>query len=275
MKPLMTCAAARRKLQAFYDGELPHQDHLAVQAHVAWCDRCADALNELRLVGRAVRVAARAHVALSQEEAALLAAAVVSRRKAEDAMSWSAWIGRLFDDWHLIYAGLGAAAATAACLVVILGMLRFAPTEHPDASPFASLAGIMSLLATPVDANAIALDAASHARGTARFQAASENAAEDAVFELATIVTRGERLVNLERLRTGRKATREQARAIDAFLESVARARFDPAQDSAAAGSGMVWLVTRMTVRATKPLDIDLPLPPAKTPPEGSSRSRA
>jgi hypothetical protein len=27
----------------------------------------------------------------------------------------------------------------------------------------------------------------------------------------------------------------------------------------------MVWLVTRMTVRANKAVDVDLPIPPAKT----------
>jgi hypothetical protein len=145
------------------------------------------------------------------------------------------------------------------------GMVWFAPTEHPDASPAASLAAIMSLLAMPGSANVIAIDAASHARGSARFQAANETAEEDAVFALASIVTRGERVINLERLRTGRKATRDEAKAIDELLESVARSRFEPGAGGApASDSGMVWFVTSMTVRATKAIGVDLPLPPMK-----------
>jgi hypothetical protein len=86
------------------------------------------------------------------------------------------------------------------------------------------------------------------------------------VFELASIVTRGGRVINIERLRTGHKATRDEAKAIDELLESVARARIDPASgDAAAPTDGMVWLVSSTTVRATKVMGVDLPLPPMKT----------
>jgi hypothetical protein len=125
----------------------------------------------------------------------------------------------------------------------------------------------MTLVATPeTSANAIAIDPASHARGTARFQAANETAAEDAVFELASVVTRQGRLVNLARLKTGHKATRDEAKAIEELLESVTRSSIEPglAEGAPVAADGMVWLVTRMTVRATKAVDVDLPLPPAK-----------
>ena len=264
MKP-MTCVAVQRQLQAFHDGELPVAAQISVQGHLDWCDRCGDWLADLRLLRTTLRSAAPGRELLSHEGAAALVAAVIGRRSAEADWSLFARLQRMFDDMHLVYAGLGAAAATAACIVIMLGMMRFAPTEHPDASPSASLAAVMTLLATPGSANAIATDAASHARGTARFQAASETAAEDAVFELASIVTRGERLINLERLRSGRKATRAEARAIDELLES-ARARIDPGTGDAPAPSpGMVWLVTSMTVRATKVLGVDLPLPPMKT----------
>ena len=42
MKPL-TCAAARRRLHAFHDGELPVADQIAVEAHIDRCDECAAA----------------------------------------------------------------------------------------------------------------------------------------------------------------------------------------------------------------------------------------
>ena len=261
----LTCVAARRRLQAFYDGELPVTDQIAVQGHLDWCDACGDWLADMRFIGTAMRGAARGLDVLSHEEGGALAAAVISRLKAEQDASFVARVQHMFDDLHLVYAGVGAAIATAVCVVIMSSMVWFAPSEHPDSSPSASLAAIMSLLATPGSANAISIDAASHARGTARFQAATETAEEDAVFELASIVTRGERVINLERLRTGHKATRDEAKAIDDLLESVARARIEPGSGEAPApDNGMVWLVTSMTVRATKVIGADLPLPPMK-----------
>lgn len=263
----LNCGAARRRLQAFHDGELPVAEQIAVQGHLDWCDTCSDWLSDMRFIGTALRGAAPGRDLLAHEETGALAAAVISRCKAEQDASLGARVQRMFDDLHLVYAGVGAAVATAACVVIMSGMVWFAPTEHPDSSPTASLAAIMSLLATtPGSANAIAIDAASHARGTARFQAANETAEEDAVFELASIVTRGGRVVNFERLRTGHKATRDEAKAIDELLESVARSRMDPGSgDAAATTDGMVWMVTSTTVRATKVMGVDLPLPPMKT----------
>ena len=46
MKPL-SCAAARRRLQAFHDRELDVRDQIAVGSHLQWCDQCAAALAEL------------------------------------------------------------------------------------------------------------------------------------------------------------------------------------------------------------------------------------
>jgi hypothetical protein len=266
MKPV-TCAAAQQRLQAFHDGELPVGEQIAVQGHVDSCDGCADSLDDIQFVAAALKTGARGRDLLSQEEATAFAAAVVSRRLAEDGASFLTSFREMFDDMHLVYAGLGAAVATALCVIIMLGMMRFAPVGHRNASPAASLAALMTLVATPeTSANAIAIDPASHARGTARFQAANETAAEDAVFELASVVTRQGRLVNLARLKTGHKATRDEAKAIEELLESVTRSSIEPgfADGAPVAADGMVWLVTRMTVRATKAGDVDLPLPPAK-----------
>jgi hypothetical protein len=260
-----TCAAARRQLQAFYDGELPMAEQIVVQGHLEWCDQCGEALEDLRFIGAALKIGAPGRDPLSHEEAGTLVADIVSRRTAEQDASLGSRVERMFDDMHLVYAGVGAAVATAACVVIMLSMMWFAPSEHPDSSPSASLAAIMSLLATPGSANAIAIDAASHARGSARFQAAHVTAEEDAVFELSSIVMRDGRLINLDHLRSGHKARRDEAKAIDELLQSVARARVAPGTtDTRSPTRGMVWLVTRMTVRATKALGVDLQLPPMK-----------
>ena len=221
-------------------------------------------------LGTALRLGALGQDSLSHEEGTALTAAVVSRRKAEQDASLFARAQRMFDDMHLVYAGVGAAAATAVCVVIMLSMLRFASFGRPDATPAAdgrsdSLAAMLDVLATPgSSADAMAIDSASHARWAARLQAANETAEQDAVFALDAIVTRGGRLPNLNRLRT--RGHQDELNLIEALSDTVTRARIEPgAADAtqAAANSTMVWLVTRTTVRASKSITVDLPLPPA------------
>src|SRR5207237_122545 len=142
-----------------------------------WCDACARGLTELQAVSSVLRAGAFGRDVLTHEEAAAFTAALVGRRKAEVDMSVLARVQRLFDDMHLVYAALGATVATAVCVVIMLTMMRFAPTGRPDTSPTASLNALIALAADPgSSANAISIDAASQARGSARFQAASETA---------------------------------------------------------------------------------------------------
>ena len=269
MRPL-TCTATRRRLHAFYDGELPVADQIAVQAHMDWCDACAATLEDLRFLGTALRAGALGQDSLSHEEATALTAAVVSRRKAEQDASLFARAQRMFDDMHLVYAGVGAAVGTAVCVVIMLSMLRFASFGRPDATLAAdgrsdSLAAMLDVLATPgSSADAMATDEASHARWAARLQAANETAEQDAVFALDAIVTRDGRLPNLHRLRT--RGHEDELNLIEALSDTVTRARIEPGAidaTQAAANSTMVWLVTRTTVRASKSISVDVQLPPA------------
>ncbi len=270
MKPL-TCAAARRRLDAFYDSELSVAEQIAVDGHIEWCEACAATVEELRRVGSALRIGVLGRDSLSHEEASALTSAVVSRRQAEENASLLARMQGLFDDLHLVYAGVGAAVATAVCLVIMLSMVRFASFGRPDAVLATderpdSLAAILDVLATPgSSANAMAIDGASHARWTARFQAATESAEEDAVFALAAVVTRDGHLANVHRLRTsGHKSTRDEATLIDVLSDAVTRARIEPGSVGAtqAAAASMVLLVTRTTVRANRSIGVDLELPP-------------
>ena len=260
MRPI-TCGAARPRLQAFCDGELKVADQIAVENHVDWCEPCAATLADVRLIGSVLRAGALGRESLQYEEAATFTAAVLNRRTVEQEASLVARVRGMFEDMHLVYAGVGAAAATIVCVIIMLGMMHFATDERPD-----SLAAILEMLATPESsANAIATDRASQARGTARFQAANETAEEDAVFALAAIVTRDGRLASLDRLRANhRKTTGDEVKLIEGLLETVERARIEPdyADGEQAPANGMVWLVTRTTVRATKTLAVDLALPP-------------
>lgn len=258
----LTCAATRRRLQAFHDGELPVGEQIAVGSHLGICRECTDALKDLQLLASALRAVAHGQAGLTREETAGFTAGVVSRVKAEREASFVARVRGMFDDMHLVYAGLGAAVATTVCLVIMLGMMRFASRERSD-----SLAAMVAFLATPASsADAIAIDAASHARWTARFQAANESAEQEAVFALAAVVTREGRIADLERLRArGRKAASEEAKLIEGLMDVVSRARLEGQGDGLPSPSGLLWLVTHTTVRATTtPAQLDLVLPAAK-----------
>jgi hypothetical protein len=264
VKPL-NCSATRRRLQAFHDRELPFRDQIAVSSHLEWCDRCADILGEMRTVRSTLQMLAPGRDILAQDDAGTFTAAVVSRLKAEDDASLFSRVRVMFEDMRLGYAGLGAAAATAVCVVIMLGMMRFATDERPD-----SLAAIMNVLATPLECesrNDFADGTGCRARWAERFQRANESAEQDAVFTLEAIVTRHGRLASLSVLRATRHATTDhQVQLIEDLLEAVSRARLDPASDMGLPhSSNMLWLVEHATVRATKtPALVDVPLPPKK-----------
>ena len=55
---VLTCAATRRRLEAFHDGELPVGDQIAVSSHLEWCDPCAESFHELQSLRILLRGAA-------------------------------------------------------------------------------------------------------------------------------------------------------------------------------------------------------------------------
>ena len=262
MKPL-TCAATRRRLQAFHDRELPVADQIGVGAHLEWCDQCAAALADLRAIGAALQALAPGRVAASIDESDTFQRAVLNRVRAEREASFFVRVRGMFDDMHLVYAGLGAAAATVVCVVIMLSMMRFASDERPD-----SLAAIMSVMSTPVECesgNDFIDDFGCRARYAGRFQRANEAAEEDVVFALdALVISSKGRLPNIELLR-GRKHRRSaasQVEMIDHLLDSVWSSRLEGPTFWVPSSGNMLRLIERATVRASKPLDLQLP--PAK-----------
>jgi hypothetical protein len=264
MKPF-TCTATQRRLQAYHDRELAVADQIGVSAHLEWCDRCAAALGEMRAVRVALRGPVPGRLLLSQDDAEVFTATVVNRLKAEDDASLFAQIRVMFEDMRLGYAGLGAAAATIVCVVIMLGMMRFATEGRPD-----SLAAIVNVLAIPLECESgtdLTDASACRARWAERFQRANESAEEDAVFTLEAIVTRQGRVSSLAVLRAARHHTAVgQVQLIEGLLEVVSRSRLDatlPMHDPVAVN--MLWLVEHATVRASKqPTPLDVPLPPKK-----------
>jgi hypothetical protein len=249
----LSCAAARRRLQAYHDRELNVSDQIAVSAHLEWCDECAGAVAELGALGAALQHCAAGRTALTNEQAVVFTSSVVSRLKAEEDASLLTHLQRLFDDMHFIYAGLGAVAAALVCVVILLGMMRFAAAEQPD-----SLAAMVSLLAIPTECEPgiDLVEGSGCARWVERVQRANESAEQDAVFTLAEVVVTHGRLTNFAMLRAGRRATSEQVKQIVGLLDVVSRSRLDSGQPLRLPAA---VLVARETVRANKPLDVPLP----------------
>ena len=260
MRPL-SCTAARRRLQAFHDRELDIRDQIAVGSHLEWCDHCAAALAELGEVRTLLQVCASSRPVFTHEEAAAFNANVVNRLQAEDDAAFVTRVRGLFDDMHFVYAGLGAATAALVCMVIVLGMMRFAADERPD-----SLAAIVTVLATPLECDSVTdlgETLACRERWAERFQRANASAGQDAVFTLEEVLTRHGRLPNLPLLRTGRQTATSQVQLIEGLLDVVSRSRLDAAQPVLPGTAQVLLLVERATVRANKP-SLDVPLPPKK-----------
>jgi hypothetical protein len=257
---VLTCAATRRRLDAYHDEELSISEQLAVSSHLEWCDDCAESLDDLRQLRDALRQAMPGRLALSVEKDLNLQATVVNRIKAEERLSFGVWLQDAFADMHLVYAGLSAVAAAIACLAVTLGMMRFATNERPD-----STAAMVRVFATP-GSNLYPVSAGPRVRMPRALDEPiwATPADIDAHYTLSAIVTREGRVGSLEILNsTGGKwvpSGGAEAKAVEDLIGTVSRARFEPAsiliEPSSMIGLpvavNVVWIVAHTTVRATK-----------------------
>jgi len=268
MKPL-TCAATRRRLQAFHDRELTVADQIGVSSHLEWCDECAAALADLRTLASALQTLAPGRAA-AVDEAGSFERAVLNRVKAEREVSFVAQVRDMFDDLHLVYAGLGAAAATVVSIVITLSMMRFASAERPD-----SLAAILGVLSTSVGCDSVTdlIDGGGCSRWQEQFQRANESAEQETVFALDAVVIDKGRLADLERLRSHRhrQGAEAQIETIEGLMDSVYRARLDTQTPQLAVTGNMLRVIERATVRANANKPLDLQLPPGKKRAEAGS----
>lgn len=273
MKPL-TCAATRRRLAAFQDGELPVAEQIAVASHLEWCDDCAAAYEDDQVVGHVLRGGLPGRTVLTPDEQAAFPAAVVNRMKAERNASWTARLQLMFEDAHLVYAGAASAAALLVCAVVLLGMMRYATsTPNPE-----SLAALIDILTPGSNQNPVVprpdvlmprpLDAAFSTPFDEILDTRS-GIDEETMVMLAATVTREGRVENLElldQLGDGVSPDAEEAKVVAHLLDAVSRARFEPASVAGLpVAVNMVWMVAHTTVRGTPVVPEPLPVsPPAK-----------
>lgn len=133
------CDLIRDDLDAFSDGELRGDDLRRVSEHVGSCRYCTDELHARAMVGESVRGAVAMNAVAVP---AGLASGVVTRVRAESALSWRAMLNRAVEDWHWAIVGGGAVSATFVSALFCSALLVFG-TATPQAD---SLSGIGSRL---------------------------------------------------------------------------------------------------------------------------------
>ena len=253
---LMTCAAVRRRLQEFHDRELPVNETIAVEHHVAECPPCARDLRRMTSLGDALRLAAAPAPA---DDWAGVQAGVISRMRAEANQSWTAKTRRFLDDLHLVWIGLASAAATIVLAGTVLSVLKFAPAP----GRVDSLAAVIQVLGAPggSDLNPAALDGRNLYGGPMVIQAPRvqqdsvvfatlENAAaldeDNIMVPLSANVTREGRVSELRAL----EVTDEDVRAL---IHKLSNGRLEPMKYGGnPVASNYVWLLAHTTVKPGK-----------------------
>ncbi len=248
------CVDVRDRLEEFHDGELTLDEQVAIQGHLGECVACALAAAELEDLTSAIRLAAAGNQPQTAVEALGISGQVVERLEVEDALSWRSQLQGLFQDMHLVWAGLGASLATIICIIGSASVLHAANQERPD-----SLAGVIAFLASSgSNDNPLRLDADMMAPRTVT-GAAIEMSEEDAAFALAAVVTREGRIRNIEVIAAEQAQNLHvKPEVVLAMLHEASRAQFQPAQArwGNPVAVNMVWLLTSTTVKGRQDDDL-------------------
>jgi hypothetical protein len=249
-----SCAHVLEHLEAYHDGELTIDEQIAIQNHLGECVACSLAAEELHTVGFSLRERAQALEGPLADEPLRISARVIERLRVEEQFSTRAQVISLFQDMHLVWAGLGATVATTICVIGSASVLHAANQQHPN-----SMANVISILANPgsnenpVRLNYEMLSACPDAieRRTcapiAVMAAPIAMSEEDAEYTLSAVVSKEGRVQGIEVIPS---ATRRGG-AINAMLNDAYRTQFAPAQARGgdAVAVSMVWLLTSTTVK--------------------------
>jgi hypothetical protein len=196
----------------------------------------------------ALKRTAAGRLAMTSEEDAGLHASIVSRVRAENNASWDARLRRMFDDMHLVYAGLGACVALVVC-VVGFGMMSVAASDRmPGSNQNPVVVDARMLMPRALDVG---------------LMVAPGRDADDTAFTLSGVVTREGRILNLELYpEDGHQpvAGSKEAKLVEMLLGAVSRAQFEPAKVAGLpVAVNMVWVVAHTTVRGKEPFGVEPP----------------
>jgi hypothetical protein len=260
---VLPCDRVRDDLAAYHDGELSIEQQVLIQGHLQECIACRLEAAELVDLGDALRTMAAAVPGRDTAETGVLTGAVLERVRVEEQLSLMAQIRELFDDMHLVWAGLGATAAMLFCVFASAGVLQAASQERSD-----SLAGIISTVAHGSNGNSIRLaDRMLETRALLDTTAAMPGG-EDAEVTMSALVTRDGRIHNLEVVAEQARTYQVKPEILLAMLEAASRARFVPARNGGeAVDVNVVWLVTSTTVKGHPDYELYLLSPPGSPEP--------
>jgi anti-sigma factor (TIGR02949 family) len=136
------CDAVRDDLDAFADGELRGDELRTVAQHIDSCLRCTEEIDARRSVGTLIRDSS---VYWQHAPApAGLASGVVTRVRAERALSWRAALNHAVEDWHWVIVGGGAVAATFVSMLLCAGLVLMGTTK-PSAESLSALGTNISM----------------------------------------------------------------------------------------------------------------------------------
>jgi hypothetical protein len=241
------CDEVRERLEAYHDGELPIDEQVAIHGHLNECIGCSLAAAELAELSASLRHMASEMPDRGSYQSPDVLATVLERMGVEERLSFASQVRSLFQDMHLVWAGLGATVATIVCLLGSMSVLHAASTERPD-----SLAGVISFLANPgSNANPMPLDV-EMVVPRARPDAVFEMSQEDASLAFAAVVTREGRVSNLAVLNSqSRTAMRVRPEVVLAMLSEASQTQFEPAvaRGGRPIAVNMVWILTSTTVK--------------------------
>lgn len=235
------CADVRDRLEAFYDGELAIDERIAIQNHLGDCVACSLAAEELNTVGATLREVASRVAEPASDEPLRISARVLERLRVEEQFSVRSQVTALFQDMHLVWAGIGATVATLICIIGSASVLHAANQQQPD-----SLASVISILANPgSNENPMRLNYEMMAP-RAVTDAAIEMSEEDVEYALSAVVSREGRVQGVEVIPSGNM----KRGAVNAMLNGAYRVQFAPALARGdAVAVSMVWLVASTTVK--------------------------
>lgn len=235
------CIDVRDRLEAFHDGELTIDERIAIQGHLGECVTCNLAAEELAVMGAGLRDLA-AHLSENDStEPSLISSRVLERLGVEEQFSIRAQITDWFQDMHLVWAGLGATAATLVCIVGSASVLHATNQERPN-----SMARVISVLASPgSNDNPIRLNYEMSAPRAVSDEGIGVSE-EDGEYALSAVVSREGVVQGVEMI----NQQPSNSPGVNAMLNEAYRMKFAPATARGdAVAVSMVWLVANTTVK--------------------------
>jgi len=255
MTEYIGCDTARDLLDAFVDGELPVADQVMVEAHLRWCATCSARVEDMSIIGAAVRMGAGAVSGAGradQRAMAVIQDNVLSRISAEHDQSFAVRVRAMFEDMHLLWPALGACSAVLVCLAGVTTVLYATNEEHPE-----SLAALITTMSDRSGQDPLLLD------NTIAIPRAIDGGPlldlpdDEATVTLAAVVSSEGRISDFALLQSEREVVTRQdhgrhQRELADLLYQVKQTRFEPAQALTGRRNvavNMVWYIARTTVK--------------------------